>query len=218
MRFADAAELRLDGAEQIERVEMIRRGLEHARVNFLGVAQPALPVQRQGLVERLAEVERAGLRAHRRLIRAMRRVTSAGVSLSALVFSASAARAAGRSRQRVSQAFRFGVADKIHVDGAADDGGDIEIGHGEVAAEQIRLLGQGRVEHLERRRDDFQRLVALGGIALGRRQAHRVQRPDIDAAIDLGDRPKAPLPRLRLAFERAGIERAVANASWRDKA
>ena len=46
------------------------------------------------------------------LILAMRRVTSAGVSWSALVLSASAARAAGRSRQRVSQALRFGTADK----------------------------------------------------------------------------------------------------------
>src|SRR5579862_5965689 len=112
MRLADAAELRLDGAEQVERVEMIRRGFEHARVNLLGVAQPALPVQRQGLVHGLPEVEGAGFLAHRRLIRAMRRVTSGGVSLSALAFSASAVRAAGRSRQRVNHAFRFGVADK----------------------------------------------------------------------------------------------------------
>src|SRR5580693_1979890 len=117
MRLADPAELRLDGAEQIERVEMIRRGFEHTGVNLLGVAQPALPVQRHGLVHGLTEVK--GSRslahrslAHRRLIRAMRRVTSGGVSLSALVFSANAARAAGRSRQRVSQAFRFGAADK----------------------------------------------------------------------------------------------------------
>src|SRR5579862_5451024 len=117
MRLADAAELRLDGAEQIERVEMIRRGLEHARVNLLGVAQPALPVQRQSLVHGLTEVEGTSSLAHRflahsRLIRAMRRVTSGGVALSALVFSASAWRAAGRSRQRVSQSLRFGVADK----------------------------------------------------------------------------------------------------------
>src|SRR5580704_16743914 len=112
MRLADAAKLRLDGAEQIERVEMIRRGFEHAGVDLLGVAQPALPVQRHSLVHGLTEVERAGLLAHRRLIRAMRRVTSGGVSLSALVFSSSAARAAGRSRQRVSQAFRFGTCDK----------------------------------------------------------------------------------------------------------
>src|SRR6202035_2078937 len=95
-----------------ERVEMIRRGLEHAGVNLLGVAQPALPVQRHGLVHGLTEVEWASFLAHRRLIRAMRRVTSGGVSLSALVFSASAARAAGRSRQRVSQALRCGAADK----------------------------------------------------------------------------------------------------------
>ena len=60
MRLADPPELRLDGAEQIERVEIIRRGFEHARVNLLGVAQPALPVQRQGLVHGLTEVERTG--------------------------------------------------------------------------------------------------------------------------------------------------------------
>src|SRR5665647_2821392 len=47
-----------------------------------------------------------------RLILAMRRVTSAGVSRSALVLSASTARAAGRSRQRSSQALRFGTADR----------------------------------------------------------------------------------------------------------
>src|SRR5580698_4633084 len=96
---------------------MIRRGFEHARVNLFRVAQPALPVQRQGLVHGLTEVERARslahrVLAHRRLIRAMRRVTSGGVSLSALVFSSSAARAAGRPRQRDSQAFRCGTADK----------------------------------------------------------------------------------------------------------
>ena len=65
MRLADPAELRLDGAEQIERVEMIRRGFEHARINLLGVAQPALPVQRQGLVHGLTEVEGARSLAHR---------------------------------------------------------------------------------------------------------------------------------------------------------
>src|SRR5580693_5548023 len=112
MRLADPAKLRLDGAEQIERVEMVRRGFEHAGVNLLGLAQPALPVQCQSLVHGLTEVEGTGSLAHRRLIRAMRRVTSGGVSLSALVFSASAVRAAGRSRQRVSQTFKFGVADR----------------------------------------------------------------------------------------------------------
>ena len=61
MRLADAAELRLDGAEQIERVEMIGRGLEHAGINLLGVAQAALPVQGQRLVHGLTEVEGAGL-------------------------------------------------------------------------------------------------------------------------------------------------------------
>src|SRR5580698_6879888 len=33
-----------------------------------------------------------------------------------------------------------------------------------------------------------------------------MQRPDIDATIDLGDRPEAPLPCQRLTFERCGIE------------
>src|SRR5579864_6148951 len=112
MRLAEPAELRLDGAEQVERVEMIRRGFEHARINLLGVAQPSLPVQRQSLVHGLTEVEGDKSLAHSRLIRAMRRVTSGGVALSALLFSVSAWRAAGRSRQRVSQSFRFGRCDK----------------------------------------------------------------------------------------------------------
>src|SRR5215471_1066536 len=60
----------------------------------------------------ITEVERVVLGPHRRLILAMRRVTSAGVSLSALDLSASALRAAGRSRQRESQALRFGIAER----------------------------------------------------------------------------------------------------------
>src|SRR4029077_15332700 len=39
---------------------------------------------------------------------------------------------------------------KVHVDSAANDCGDIEIGHREVVAEQIFLLAYCRVENLER--------------------------------------------------------------------
>src|SRR5262249_49089791 len=60
----------------------------------------------------LTELEWVVHGPHRRLILAMRWITSAGVSLSALALSASAFRAAGRSRQRVSQALRFGVAER----------------------------------------------------------------------------------------------------------
>jgi len=98
---------------------------------------------------------------------------------------------------------------KVHVDSAADDRGDVEIGHREVGAEQIFLLAHCRVEDPERRHENPQRLVALDCIALGWRQAHGMQRPDIDATIDLGDGPKAPLPRRRLAFERPGVEFAI---------
>ena len=45
MRFAHAAELRLDGAEHIERIEMIRRRHEHQRIDILSLAQPALALQ-----------------------------------------------------------------------------------------------------------------------------------------------------------------------------
>src|SRR5262249_8404490 len=40
---------------------------------------------------------------------------------------------------------------EIHVDRAADDRGDIEIGNGEVLAQQVRTAGKRPVEHLERR-------------------------------------------------------------------
>ena len=45
MRFAHAAELRLDGAEHIERIEMIRRRHEHQRIDILSLAQPALALR-----------------------------------------------------------------------------------------------------------------------------------------------------------------------------
>ena len=81
----------------------------------IALAVGAVLMQRERLVNGLTGVERAWLqrtwlRAHRRLIRAIRRVTSTGVAASAAFFSASASRAAGRSRQRVSHAFRFGIA------------------------------------------------------------------------------------------------------------
>src|SRR3954454_20272137 len=93
----------------MQRVEVVALRLQHARVKLFRLVQAALLMQRQGLLDRLPQVERAGCRAHSGLIREIRRVTSTGVAASAAFFSASAARAAGRSRQRVSQAFRFGV-------------------------------------------------------------------------------------------------------------
>src|SRR5262245_37276320 len=50
--FPRLSALRFDGAEEIERVELIRRSLKHARVNLLGLAQPSLLLQRHGLAER----------------------------------------------------------------------------------------------------------------------------------------------------------------------
>ena len=58
MRLAHASELRLDGAELIERLEIIGRRLEHARKDLLGVAQLALALQGHCLVKRLIDVER----------------------------------------------------------------------------------------------------------------------------------------------------------------
>ena len=72
------------------------------------------------------------------------------------------------------------------------------------------MFGHRGVEHLERRRDHLERLVALGRVAFGLRQADGVQGPDVDAAVDLGDGPKAPLPGARFGFQRGGIESAVA--------
>ena len=157
----------------------------------------------------MIEIKRVMLGSHRRLILAMCRVTSAGVSLSALVLSASAFARGRPLETALEPGLEVRHCGKVHVDRTADDGSDVEIGHREVSAEQILLLGHCRVEHLERRHENLQRLVALGGIALGRRQADGMQRPDVDAAIDLGDRPKAPLPRRRLAFQRAWIEFAI---------
>src|SRR5262249_35108899 len=98
---------------------------------------------------------------------------------------------------------------KVHVDSAANDRGDVEIGHGEIIAEQIFLFGHRGVENLERRSQNLQSLVAFGGIALSRRQADSVERPNVDTAIALGDGPQAPLPRSSLPLQCARIELAV---------
>src|SRR5882724_11225611 len=113
--LAGLAALVVQHAEQMQRIEIVALRLEHARVEARRLVEAALLMQRDRLLEGLAGVERTWLErtwrpGHSRLVRAMRRVTSAGVALSAAVFSASAARAAGRLRQRVSQAFRFGTA------------------------------------------------------------------------------------------------------------
>ena len=58
--FAKTALLQLDAAQKIERVEIIRRGFEHARIDFFRVAQLALPVQRNRLLQRRPGIERTG--------------------------------------------------------------------------------------------------------------------------------------------------------------
>ena len=90
VRLAGLAALMVEHAEQMQRVEIVALRLEHARVELFRMVQAALPVQRQCLADRLAGIKRAGTRAHSRLIRAIRRVTSTGVALSAVVLSASA--------------------------------------------------------------------------------------------------------------------------------
>src|SRR5262249_58683757 len=51
--FARLPALRLDRTEQIEGVELIGRGFEHAGVDSLGLPQPSLPLQRHRLLQRL---------------------------------------------------------------------------------------------------------------------------------------------------------------------
>ena len=46
------------------------------------------------------------------------------------------------------------------------------------------------------------------GVPFGGRQANGVERPDIDAAIDLGDSPQRPLPAARFAFKARGMKRS----------
>ena len=59
LRLAHLSRLRLGKPEQMQRVEIIGRGLEHARVKLLGFAQPALPLQAERLLQSLADVEAA---------------------------------------------------------------------------------------------------------------------------------------------------------------
>src|SRR5215472_4167462 len=101
------------------------------------------------------------------------------------------------------KARRYG---EIHVDRAADDRGDVEISDGEVLAQQVRTAGKRSVEHLERRLQRLERFGKPLRIAILDWQAHRMQRPDVDAAVDLLHRPQAPLPGLGLAFQRRRIE------------
>src|SRR6266566_5152491 len=74
---------------------------------------------------------------------------------------------------------------KIHVDRAADDRGDVEIGDREVFDQQISAAGQRIVEHLERPLQHLERLGEPLRIAILERQPPGVQRPDVDAAVDL---------------------------------
>ncbi len=53
--LAGLTELRLDGAEEIERVEVIGRDLDDARVGLFRLAQLSLPVQGQRLLEHLRD-------------------------------------------------------------------------------------------------------------------------------------------------------------------
>ena len=55
--FAHLAALRLDQAEQMQRVEIIRRRLERARVEFFGFAQASLLMQAQRLLQGLRNIE-----------------------------------------------------------------------------------------------------------------------------------------------------------------
>src|SRR5271170_7534303 len=64
LRLAELSLLQLDAAKEIERVEITRRGFEHARINLLGLAKPALAMQRDRLVERLTDVKGAGFCTH----------------------------------------------------------------------------------------------------------------------------------------------------------
>ena len=220
--LAGLAALVVEHAEQMQRVEIVALRLQHAGVELLRLVEAALPMQRERLAAMVcAEVERAGLRPS---------VTAGWSGRSAAsrrpasrrrpsVLSASAARAAGRSRQRVSQAFRFGTALKVHVDRAADDGGDVEIGDGEVVAEQIGLLPRPRASStLNGATSTFSASARLAASrsAGGRRTACSDQMLTPRSTSVTAHRLHCQA--LRLAFQRAGIEPAERNASWRDRA
>ncbi len=146
--------------------------------------------------------------SYRRLMRAIRRMESGGDASSDICRRRRASSAAGRSRQRLSQSPQARRCGEVHLDRPADHRGDVEIGDGEIIADEIRLLGERLVEHLERPLDHLERLRELGRIAIFDRQADRMQRPDVDSAIDLVERPKRPLPGLGLGFGRCRIEAA----------
>ena len=57
MRLTHLAALRLDQAEQVQRVEIVRRGLERTCVEFFGFAQASLLMQAQRLLQSLRNVE-----------------------------------------------------------------------------------------------------------------------------------------------------------------
>jgi len=61
VRFTHLSALRLDEAKQMQRVEVLRRRFEHARVQLLGLAQLALPVQGERVLHGGGNVEWAGL-------------------------------------------------------------------------------------------------------------------------------------------------------------
>ena len=76
-RFAHLPGLRLDRAEQMQRIEIIRRSLQHAGIEFFRLAQPALPVQADGVLQGLRDVESGWLHggkiAHGRQSQSMQR-------------------------------------------------------------------------------------------------------------------------------------------------
>ena len=101
LRLAGLALLQLHRAQQIERVEILRLGFQHPRVDFFRLAQPALPLFGKRGIERLADI----LRRHSRLIWAIRRVTSTGVVASdAFSVRARRARPGGRGSASTSLA------------------------------------------------------------------------------------------------------------------
>ena len=59
--FAELPAFRFHQPEQVQSVETPGRRFEHACVDFFGVAQAALPMQRKRLLQSLAGIERAGL-------------------------------------------------------------------------------------------------------------------------------------------------------------
>jgi len=58
MGFAHLAVLGMDQAEQMQGIEIVGRGLEHARVKFFGLAQASLLMQAQRILQNLRNIER----------------------------------------------------------------------------------------------------------------------------------------------------------------